>query len=126
MTRYRMGLWLLILLAGAGLWTQKRMADIHVPIAAAMRSAADRALLGDWDAAVKYTSRAQAAWMQNRDFTSALADHTPLEDIEAQLSQLPAIAASRNRSGYAALCTTLSQRILAVSDAHRVSVGNIL
>lgn len=125
MTRFRIGLLILALLLAAGIWGQCSTAAIHQPIARAMEEAAALALSGDWNAAARKTAEAQEAWQRSRTFTAAITDHSPMEEIECLLSQLPSLSAAHNRSAYAAACHTLSCRLQSLAESQQLSWGSL-
>lgn len=125
MTRFRIGVVMLIALLAAGIWSQQQVAQIQEPIALAMEDASRQALLGHWEAAAQAAAEAETAWQEHRVFTAAIADHNPMDEIESLLAQLPALAAVHNRSAYAAVCSNLSRRLHSMSEAHRLDWGSL-
>lgn len=125
MTRFRIGLLILALLLASGIWSRSRTAAIHQPIAQAMEQAAAQALAGSWEAAMQTTARAEADWQRSRTFTAAITDHDPMEEIECLLAQLPAMAATHNRSAYAATCATVSHRLHSLAESQALTLGSL-
>ncbi len=125
MTRVRIGVGLLLALLALGLWTQRELEDIHEPIAADIRLAAEQAQLGDWERAGQTLARAEAAWTAGRMFTAALADHQPLEDIESLMARLPAHAAAGDRAEFASVCADIACQVEAISAAQKLTLSSV-
>lgn len=125
MNRVWIGIGILLVLLGLGLWTQRELEDIHGPIAADMMLAAEQAQLGNWEQAGQALARAEAAWTAGRMFTAALADHQPLEDIESLMARLSAHAAAGDRAAFAGLCADIACRVEAVSAAQKLTVSSL-
>lgn len=125
MNRIWIGIGILLVLLGLGLWTQRELDEIHGPIAADMALAAEQAQLGNWEQAEQALTRAEAAWTVSHMFTAALADHQPLEDIESLLARLPAHAVAGNRAEFASLCADIACRIEAIAAAHKLTVSSL-
>lgn len=125
MKRVWIGIGILLVLLGLGLWTQWELENIHGPIAADMTLAAEQARLGNWEQAGQALTRAEAAWTANHVFTAALADHQPLEDIESLMARLPALSAAGDRAEFASLCADIACRIEAISAAHKLSISSL-
>jgi len=125
MNRVWIGIGILLVLLGLGIWTQRELEDIHGPIAADMKLAGELAQLGEWEQAVQALTRAEAAWTAGRMFTAALADHQPLEDIESLMAQLPAYAAAGDQAEFAGVCADAACRVEAISAAHKLTLSSI-
>ncbi len=125
MKRVWIGIGILLVLLGLGLWTQWELEDIHGPIAADMTLAAELAQLGSWEQAGQALTRAEAAWTAGRMFTAALADHQPLEDIESLMAQLTAYAAAGDRAEFASLCADIACRVEAIPAAQKLTFSSI-
>lgn len=126
MIRFRIGLVLLLGLLVLSFRVQDITASTEAPIAAALDAAADDAMEENWASAREAISIAQTRWQHSRSITSVLADHQPMEDIEALFAQLSACAEAEDPGTCASLCRELSRRILAMADAHRLSWQNFL
>lgn len=118
MNRIRIGIALLLVLLWAGWEAQNTMARIHHPLSAAMENAAAYACAGEMRTASALAAFANNQWQQHRTLVSALADHQPLEDIEALFAQLPAAA---DEKAFASLCLDLSCKLRAMADAHSLA-----
>lgn len=125
MARFRIGAFLLAALLAVSLWGQQRMLSTHRHIAAVMRQAGEWVLVGRWELGESAAGEAMAAWQSARNFTAALADHQPLEDIESLMAQLPVRSTARDRFEYAAACADIARRIDAVAEAHVLSWSSL-
>lgn len=126
MKRSWMGLALLVLLLGISAGVTVIMERIHAPIAADLEQAAVYAYGGDWDRAQEYSQQAEAAWEKWNHLRSSLADHAPVEDIDAGLAAMQVYRAAREAVSFCAACADLSRQIQAVGDAHGLVWWNIM
>ena len=125
MTRFRIGVGLLIVLLAVCVLSQLRMGAIQKPIAAQVDRAQPLAAREDWPAAGAAVAEARQEWERSRTFVSALADHQPLEDIECLFAMLEAYAREQDETEFQAACADLSRRILAVKEAQEFNLGSI-
>lgn len=126
MTRFRIGLGILLVLLILGLGAQAMMDGIHRPIADTLNAAGEQALAGNWEAAEGFMTAALASWEQDWRLTAALADHAPMEEIDSLMSKLPVHAHARDAVSFAENCTDLARRVQAMADAHRLNWWNLL
>lgn len=125
MNRFRFGIFLLLLLLAGGILIQTAVGQMHMPLAAAMETAADYASAGDLPRAAALVQEVRTRWMRSRTFTAALADHQPLEDIECLLAQLTAYDDPDDPT-FCALCRDIARRIRAVAEAQMLTLGSML
>ena len=125
MTRFRIGVGLLIVLLAVCVLSQLRMGAIQKPIAAQVDRAQTLAAREDWPAAGAAVAEARQEWERSRTFVSALADHQPLEDIECLFAMLASYAREQEGTEFQAACADLSRRILAVKEAQEFNLGSI-
>ena len=125
MSRFRIGLGLLLVLLGVCLFSQLRMARIQKPIAEGIARAENYAAREDWVKAVAAVTNAETAWEEHRTFVSALADHQPLEDIESLFAMLDSYAEEQDKTEFRAACQELHRRILAVKEAQEFNLGSV-
>ena len=117
------------LLAGlllAGLLSSWEMSTTHYSISRQVEDAAWLALSEDWEAARSAAAAAESRWEQHRDLSSLLADHTPMEQIDALFARMDLYSAARDREEFAAACGELSRYVKAMGDAHRLTWQNLL
>lgn len=126
MKRSLIGAVLLAVLLALGILTQSYMTASHSPAAAKLEGAAEMALQGDWPAARAQSEDARAIWEGNWRISGALADHAPMEDIDALFAQLAVFARQEETAEFAACCCELSRRLQAMADAHKLTWYNLM
>ena len=117
---------LLLALLLLGLLTSWYMDRQHRTISRELEESGWMALSGQWSNARERAQAATAAWEKNRQLRSALADHTPMEEIDDLFEELNIYAAAGERTEFARCCAALSVRIQAVGEAHRLTWWNVL
>ena len=126
MKRIWIGIILLALLLGAGLWISNFMHQAHTPIAQDIRRAGTMALEERWSTAQAFSKRGQARWEKKRPVTAAIADHEPMEEIDALFAQLDTYAKTEDEVAYSALCAHLASLLEAVSQSHSLTWWNLM
>lgn len=126
MKRVVFGVALMLALLFGGVLAQNRMASIHGYGADLLSQAGREAQKQEWDAAQMLFYRARRSWKNNYHFTAALADHTPMEDVEALYTQLEVFAEMKEDAHFAALCMETASRLEAIADAHVLAWWNVL
>lgn len=126
MKRSWIGLGLLLVLLAASLLVTWAMDRIHTPIAEMLRQAAESTALADWDSADQYFQAAKGDWEHQEHFRACLADHSPVEEIDALFAQLSVYRSAREEVAFAAGCMELSEKVAAVGEAHGLVWWNIL
>ena len=117
---------LLLALLLFGLLSSWYMERQHRMISRELEESSRMALSGQWSDAREKAQQAATAWGKNRELRAALADHTPMEEIDALLEELNTYAAAGERTEFARCCGALSVRIRAVGEAHRLTWWNVL
>lgn len=126
MGRFWLGVVVLILFLGLGIWTTAAMANIHEPMSQTLAEAAQSALSGDMQAGTALARQAKESWERHRFRTAAVADHTPMDDIDSLFAEMEVYAQAQEDVHFAACCAELSQRVHAMGDAHMFSWWNFL
>ena len=126
MKRSLIGLGLLLVLLAVGIAATWAMVKIHAPMETRLQQAAVFALEEDWVQADAASREVMAAWEKWANFRTCLADHTPVEEIDAGLEELKIYAAARENAAFAAACAELGRKIAAVGEAHSLVWWNIL
>ena len=124
--RETIGLVLLIALLLTGLYTSLEMDRYHGRIARQLEDSAWYALSGDWEKARSAAAAAENSWESHRGIASLLSDHTPMEEIDSLFSRIGIYSAARSGTEFAACCGDLSQKMVAMGEAHRLSWQNLL
>lgn len=117
---------LLLALLAAAIGITLSMDRIHEPAAALLNEAAEAALERNWIGASINLHLAQQRWEDFRDFSAAVADHEPMEEITAWFSRLEIYLKQRNSTEFAASCIYLSELVEAMGEAHGFSWWNLL
>ena len=126
MKRCWFGAGLLIVLLAASLSVTWGMYKIHEPIAADLNQAAERAELGDWRNAENFSRRAEENWNKWEHFRACFADHTPTEEVGAELAAMDTARQERETTDFAASCARAAKMVQAVGDAHALCWWNLL
>ena len=126
MKRCWFGAGLLIVLLAASLSVTWGMDKIHEPIAADLNQAAECAELGDWRNAENFSRRAEESWNKWEHFRACFADHTPTEEVGAELAAMDTARQERETTDFAASCARAAKTVQAVGDAHALCWWNLL
>ncbi len=126
MKRCWFGFLLLLILLAGGLASTFAMTRCHEPIAKQLEAAAAHSMAENWESAAALMEEAQARWRSCRSLSSALADHGPMEEIDGLFRELTVYAKARERVHFSSTCLSLSQKIMAMGEAHSLSWKNIL
>ena len=126
MKRCWFGVGLLALLLAVSLGVTWGMDKIHEPIAADLLQAAECGSLGDWHNAEVFSRRAESAWNRWERFRACFADHTPTEEVSAELAAMGTARQEREAGDFAASCARAAKMVQAVGDAHALCWWNLL
>ena len=126
MTRGYMGAGILIVFLVLGFAVSVIMDNAHQPACELLDRAADMTLAGDFDGAISLAMEAKTRWEKAWNGTATVADHSPMDDVDALFAEMEIYAKTGEEPHFAACCQELSQRVQAVSEAHRFSWWNLL
>ena len=126
MKRMWIGLALLVTVLAIGTVLTVTFDRLHRPLAEKLDAAAAAAMTEDWEMAEKLTKDAKRDWEKCRDFTAAVADHEPLEEIDSLFSQLTVLAALQEQDEFAAACAQLARLAEAMADSQRLTWWSLL
>lgn len=126
MGRLTLGICLLAVFLGLGLWINSFMDNTHVPISQALEEAAEKGLSGDLEAGADLAQKAKALWQDNWPKIASFSDHAPMDEIDSLFAQAETYARAGIAADFAALCARLSQLISAMSEAHSLFWWNLL
>ena len=126
MKRCWLGVGILLVLLGLSLWVTAKMADIHEPLSVTVEEAGEAAQTGDWARAETLATDARSLWYQNRPFTASVADHAPMDEIDALFARLPVAARNGDGAEFADLCARLSVLLHAMAEGHQALWWNVL
>ena len=126
MIRGWLGVGLLVVFLILGFVTAAVMDNAHLPTEELLAQAADKTLAGDFEEAVALGFAAKHRWDKHWNGTATVADHSPMDDVDALFAEMEIYAKTEEKPHFAAVCKELSQRIQAMAEAHRFSWWNIL
>lgn len=122
----KLGIGLLAVLLALGVFAQGAMGSISRPLAEQVEQAAAYTRAGRWDYACREFDRAKTGWESAWRKTAALADHAPMEDIDALFAQGAAAAEDFREGEFLQSAAELSVRLKAMADAHTFSWWNLM
>jgi len=120
------GVGLLFFLLACGIFSTWQMDRRHTPMAEDMKQAASMAEAGQWAISESYVNRAKQKWEDNWGFAASMADHEPMEQINALFSQLELCGRHKETLSYCMLCAQLEEALSAMGEAHRFVWWNLL
>ena len=126
MARGWFGAGILVLFLILGLVVSVNMDNSHLPTGALLEQAADQTLNGEFAQGVALGMEAKARWERQWNGTATVADHSPMDDVDALFAELEVYAKAGEEPHFAACCLELSKRLQAVADAHKFSWWNVL
>ena len=126
MKRCWLGVGILLTLLFLNLWVTAEMGDIHEPLSVTVEEAAEAALTGDWTRAESLATDARSIWYQKRPFTASVADHAPMDEIDAVFARLPVAARNGDAAEFADLCARLAVLLHAMAEGHQALWWNVL
>lgn len=120
MRRCWIGAGLLGVLLALSLTAGWAMETVHMPVAEALHQAASAQ---DWDRAKALAERAEKDWEKWQCLRLCLADHTPVEDVDAQFAALKNYR-EEDEAEFAALAREMGEKVRAIGQAHSLSMGS--
>ena len=126
MKHFWLGTGILLFFLLAGVLTTFVFCRIHAPLEEDLADAARAALEGDRKMAVFFANTAASRWEKYRAITAAVADHAPLEEMDAAFSALKTYMELGWWGEFAALCTQLSQMAKAMTESQALVWWNLL
>ncbi len=122
MTRFLLGVGLMLSLLGIGIFVWQAAESIHEPVSGLLVQAAAAADAGDYEKARSQAIEARSLWETSRHASAAFSDHAPMDEIDGLFAQLE----SESGTELAALCRRIASLISAVAEAHTLSWWNLL
>lgn len=126
MARGWLGIGILIAFLALGFVTAGAMDNAHLPTEKLLAQAAEKTLNGNFEEAVSLGLQAKSRWDRHWNGTATVADHAPMDDVDALFAEMEIFAKTGEEPHFASVCKELSRRIQAVAGAHRFSWWNIL
>lgn len=121
--RMGLGLGILLFFLIAGLLAAAAMKQACDPVAQLLKRAS---VQDNPQIAIALAQEAKQKWDHHRDSIAALADHTPMDEIDGLFGQAITCAENGQTEDFSALCNRLSLLVSAVYDAHRLTWWNII
>ena len=126
MKRSWIGFFLLVLLLVGSSLSAGYMAKNHAPIETDLLQAAQRAMEGNWEQADRLFLDAEEAWKRSGHLRSCFADHTPVEQIDADFALLKVFCGARETVSFSGGCLQLARQVAAVGEAHEMVWWNLI
>lgn len=126
LSRELIGAGLLLGLLIFGLGCSFAMPRSHARLARQLDDAGWAALSEDWNTALTLSADAREDWNRRWKAVAAVADHSPMEEIDTLFRQLSVYGALRTGEDFASICAALSARVAAMGDSHKLSWWNLL
>lgn len=126
MKRFWIGLTVLTLLLIGGWVIKKQMDQVHLQISHTLQQASQAALAEDWPTARQLAAQAQDRWHRYHRLTAALADHTPMDELDALFAELAVFAQEQEQPHFSAICAHLATLAHSMAESHHISWWNFL
>ena len=126
MKRLYIGIGLLLFFLIAGILLTFCFCRIHAPLAETLERASQQAIAGSWENAISLAQSARERWETYRNFTAAVADHEPLEEMDMLFSQLNIYGELRLSVEFADICSRLSQMAAAMEESQAFTWWTLL
>ena len=121
--RFYLGAGLLLVLLIMGLFTGWAMEKGRQPEARLLEQAAEETQM---QRGVDLAMQAKNLWQSKRKAVAAVADHTPMDEIDNLFAELEVYAKANEQVHFASCCSQLASLLRAVTDAHTLNWWNIL
>lgn len=105
-----------------GVLSSRWMENHHGAVAAHIDRAADAAAREDWDTALAEAALARQRWAAGRGFAAVLADHAPMEEVDALLALL---GPGAEPAAFRENCLRLSRALSALGGSQSLSWANL-
>lgn len=125
MMRIWLGVGILVLFLILGLATSTIMENAHLPTCEMLEQAVEKTAKGDFDGAVNLGMAAKRRWDRHWNGTASVADHSPMDDVDALFAEMEIYAQTEEQPHFAACCNELVRRLTAMAQAHTFSWWNI-
>ena len=126
MARGWLGAGVLVVFLILGIIVSACVGNGHIPTGALLDQAAEAALAGNLEQGIALGFEAKQRWERQWNATAAIADHSPMDEVDALFAEMEVYARAGEQPHFAACCKELSQRLQAIADAHRFSWWNVL
>ena len=124
--RFYLGLGILIFFLVFGFFLHIAFSRIHTPIAEGFDAAVAAVSRGDLELGISLARQAAERWQNYRSVTAAVADHTPMDEIDSLMAEMEVFARFQDGEHFSAVCAQLAHLVRSVYDTHRLIWMNIL
>ena len=126
MKRFWIGVGLLVFFLAAGSFLTMGFGRIHGPLAETLEEASALAREDRWQEACTLSEEAREIWEQWRNVTAAVADHAPLEEMDALFSQLECYKELGWEGAFSCACMELAQMARAMQESQQLTWWTLL
>ena len=126
MKRLWIGVILLLLLLGVGIWATAFADRANTQIADTLSQARQAAEADDRVRAADLLQTARAEWERRHHIMAILSDHEPMEEIEGLFAQLEVWSENWDSTAFCVCCAALESMVRAVGEAQSVSWWSLL
>ena len=126
MKHFWLGIAILLFFLISGLLVSLIFDRIHTPLGESLDKAAAAALEGEWEKAVFFATSARSRWDSYRSITAAVADHAPLEEIDAAFAVLDGYMELGWWGEFSVLCSQIASMSRAMAESQALLWWNLL
>ena len=126
MSRFWLGVILLVILLAVGLWITATIGSTQKNIAAFLGQAEEQILSGNLVAAKELVQKAYLQWEESWHSTASVVDHAPMDEVDGLFAQLQAYGKTGQSEHMAAYCARLSLLIEAIGESQKLTWWNLL
>ena len=125
MTRFWIGVGLLLVLLAGGIALWLGVVPFHNELARDLDRAAELAISGSWEQAQSLALAARNRWHLRQDGIAAVTDHEPMEQMHALFRELSALGPEQ-AVDFACVCVQLSQTARAIGETQALKWWGVL
>lgn len=126
MKRMWLGIGILTVILVIGILISGFFSALHLPIAAELEQAVVCAAENDWAAATERIYHANETWRQYRHCIAAIADHEPVEQIDADFARLFILCDWQEEPEFSATAMALSRQTQAMANSQQIHWWDLL
>ena len=124
--RFYLGMGILVLFLALAIWTATAMEQAMRPIQIQLEQAAQMGLGENPSNGSLLAQDAKDAWFDLRKRIAAVADHTPMEEVDGLFAELEVYARSGDMAHFSACCNRIRILAEALAEAHAFSLQTLL
>lgn len=121
-----LGAGILALFLVMGMIGASTMDKAHMHTEELLNQAVEKTLAGQFEQAVTLGMEAKSSWDSLWNVTAIMADHNPMDEVDALFAEMEIYAKTEEEPHFAACCEELVRRVQAVAGAHCFSWWNVL